>query len=876
MSAGVFRSPALPGAHLLVRVASAAAILISALAGALPPAAVRPALARSIGPWSDTSTADFAGCTTLTNISVTNAAGGELRLAAAVEDDFDGTALNTTRWTSGRVYTWGGSAPTLAGGRLTLDSAYIRSQASLAAGARAMEFRARLRASAQDTGWGSFGLGRQSQPYGATAGFAHRLFETDNVSQLYATSRDGSAAGAFPTIAGVDLTAWHTYRVEWGAAATQYFIDGVLQQTFAGTAATSAWAWFYTADPGSQVQVDWVRVAPYPASGEFISCAVDAEETTTWGTLALAADTPAGTAVAAETRTSADNANWSAWTAVGAGGQIASPAGRFLQYRLTFSTANPLISPEVRQVVVTPQTGWRHTALADFNQTCAVAANTSVADVNGGEVRLAAAVEDYFYNPQIDYTRWITGLTNSASGVPPVQASGVITLNASYLRSTVTVTEPVRTFEARARLRVPPPNTAWGDIGFGRQSTPGGADAASANRLFITTNTNLVQANARTGSPSPVNSNLPDVDPALWHLYRIQWTPTNTYYFVDGAVRVTDTVASAYAPYVWLYTLDPGSQIEVDWLRVDAYPASGTYQSCSFDAGQTTGWGALAWGGSTPAGTAVSFETRASPDGVSWSAWSALGAGNAVLSPAGRYLQYRAALSTSDSTASPQVDWVQVAAAGALPAVISGVSAAAATLPVQISAATDRLALARVQYGQTPALGTWLTGTEYLTSHTFALTGLPANTLYYYAVYAATPEGLESQSAVGTFTTPAGSLTQSTAAEFGQGASCSTLTNALIANAGGGEVRLRSTTLEDYFGTDGFFDTSQWVGRTITPSGPYTPTVAGGVVQVVSDTVGARIRSVNTYSPGQTIEFRAAYDPARYERIGFSDFGFQW
>jgi hypothetical protein len=250
--------------------------------------------------------------------------------------------------------------------------------------------------------------------------------------------------------------------------------------------------------------------------------------------------------------------------------------------------------------------------------------------------------------------------------------------------------------------------------------------------------------------------------------------------------------------------------------------------------------------------------------------------GGQINSAANRYLQYRATLTTTDSLESPQIDLVATSSAATLPPVISGLGASPDTSgAAQINWQTDQLAIGSLQYGLTPALGTWLTGTEYVTSHAFALTGLLPNTTYYYAAYAANGDGQTSQTDVASFTTPGAQLTHTSASDFGLGDTCAVLTGTIVSNAAGGEVRLRSTVLEDYFYSE-TFDTSQWVGRTISPTGTYTPTLLGGVAQVVNEANGARIRSAGTFGPGQTLEFRARFEPRTYQHVGFSDFSGQW
>ena len=64
----------------------------------------------------------------------------------------------------------------------------------------------------------------------------------------------------------------------------------------------------------------------------------------------------------------------------------------------------------------------------------------------------------------------------------------------------------------------------------------------------------------------------------------------------------------------------------------------------------------------TPAGTGVSFEARTgstpTPD-ASWTAFQPVGPGGEVQGPLGRrYLQYRATLTTTDTSVTPFVDSV--------------------------------------------------------------------------------------------------------------------------------------------------------------------------------------------------------------------------
>jgi len=89
-----------------------------------------------------------------------------------------------------------------------------------------------------------------------------------------------------------------------------------------------------------------------PSTGKLESAVLDAERAARWGKISVTADTPEGTEVGLETR-SGDSPDpddhWSAWAAA-PGGTIASPAARYLQYRMTLSSKDGKASPVVREV----------------------------------------------------------------------------------------------------------------------------------------------------------------------------------------------------------------------------------------------------------------------------------------------------------------------------------------------------------------------------------------------------------------------------------------------------------------------------------------------------------------------------------------------
>jgi len=101
-------------------------------------------------------------------------------------------------------------------------------------------------------------------------------------------------------------------------------------------------------------------------------------------------------------------------------------------------------------------------------------------------------------------------------------------------------------------------------------------------------------------------------------------------------------------------------------IRKSALMTSGTIESETIDLGETVSQFAgleyiSQW--TLPAGTTLSFETRTSDDGITWSPWVAATPSGQftadIKSPAGRYIQYRATF-TSSGTATPVLSEVRI------------------------------------------------------------------------------------------------------------------------------------------------------------------------------------------------------------------------
>lgn len=88
--------------------------------------------------------------------------------------------------------------------------------------------------------------------------------------------------------------------------------------------------------------------------------------------------------------------------------------------------------------------------------------------------------------------------------------------------------------------------------------------------------------------------------------------------------------------------------------------SEGTYESTVHDCALPSKWGVIEWTADLPKGTSVAIQSRtgsvADPDS-SWSGWCGpyVTSGTEIMSPPGRYIQYKAALRTSDPSVSPKL-----------------------------------------------------------------------------------------------------------------------------------------------------------------------------------------------------------------------------
>jgi len=157
---------------------------------------------------------------------------------------------------------------------------------------------------------------------------------------------------------------------------------------------------------------------------------------------------------------------------------------------------------------------------------------------------------------------------------------------------------------------------------------------------------------------------LPGVTLNVPHRFRIVWKPTSVEFYVDGAAVATHPVSidADMRPVISDYG-QFGASTKVDWLRMGSYATVGTFTSRVLDSGPGSAvWGTLTSQKTLPTGTGITFQTRSGPTktpDASWSAFQSINASSGIVSPAARYIQYRAQL-VGDGLSTPTLQRVSL------------------------------------------------------------------------------------------------------------------------------------------------------------------------------------------------------------------------
>jgi hypothetical protein len=273
---------------------------------------------------------------TNSNTRATRRLDGEVKLALGLEEYFNGTTLDSSQWISN---TWGSGGTVTAGsGVASVSGAYIRSANQVAYG----KLQGRVK----------FTTGVAFQHFG----FANSDFSSDwiifsvpggDTSRIYARTNLNGVFNDTPL--SVSLDTYHDFLIETLTSTTNFYVDGQLVHTQAVNASGFNHVWLSAGGTNGTLSADTILSGTYPSSGTFTSSALDAGSIVNWTNLFWQGN---GTATI-QARTSTDGTNWSGWSTPSSSfGTLALslPTGRYLQYQLNLSTADPAFSPEIFSV----------------------------------------------------------------------------------------------------------------------------------------------------------------------------------------------------------------------------------------------------------------------------------------------------------------------------------------------------------------------------------------------------------------------------------------------------------------------------------------------------------------------------------------------
>jgi hypothetical protein len=272
----------------------------------------------------DDSVAHFALGSPDTNTWVVDTGAVQLK-RTTLNETFDAASLPSSL--TSEPWANGPAAPTIDGGALKVDGGRVHTPAT-GPGPLVVEFRATFAAQPfQNVGlgntlnevpWAIFSTGGGSLPTG-----------------LYART---NAAGISPVNdllpTSIDPLVPHTYRIEWSPTDVKFFVDDALVATHL-VAITDSMRPIVSdvVTPGEDVKVDWLGVGPHRDAGTYESRVHDAgDDRAVWDS--VVATESAGIALATRSgKTATPDGTWSAWAPAGSAGAIASPIGRYVQYR---------------------------------------------------------------------------------------------------------------------------------------------------------------------------------------------------------------------------------------------------------------------------------------------------------------------------------------------------------------------------------------------------------------------------------------------------------------------------------------------------------------------------------------------------------------
>ncbi len=327
-----------PNTKYYYRVSSASySATTTSPAAAQPPAVFAPVPTPFV-----TDTAAEFNLGAASNTTVGTMAGGVLTLTPTFMDEFGSTALGSG-WSSSVLDT--GGTTTVAGGLATLTGTQVLGTSTYTTPS-SVALNATLSAADQRLGW-----------YSASPALS-AVFGRDSSGNLVALTVDAAGHNTTSPISGTFTAGPHEYRVDWSATTATYFIDGVQVATAPFVPGTTPLRIIASDDVvvGGGMPIDWVRVAPFSASGTYTSTVLDAGAPVVWDGVAATAAAPAGTTLTLRVRsgnTATPDGTWSAWATVPVSGSV-NLTNRYLQYQLTLTTTGTNVeTPTASRISVT-------------------------------------------------------------------------------------------------------------------------------------------------------------------------------------------------------------------------------------------------------------------------------------------------------------------------------------------------------------------------------------------------------------------------------------------------------------------------------------------------------------------------------------------
>jgi len=291
---------------------------------------------------------------------------------------------------------------------------------------------------------------------------------------------------------------------------------------------------------------------------------------------------------------------------------------------------------------------WVTSTTAEF-RLGTVGAGAYLSETTGGEVTLSPTVGAEFSGSALP-AGWTTSVITSGGG--STVGNGWVAVDGASVLAPTTYTSG-HTLEFVAKFSGEPNQNA----GFGLTSAllpPFAMFGVKPDGLFY----------ARSVAPGQL---FETAISGSWfgapHRFRIDWNATTVAFWIDGTLRVTHTIqfkgaTASMRPAITDQTTGGGA-LSVDWMRMTAYAASGTYTSPVYDAGAPVVWQTASWVADVIAGSnnvvvEVRTGTTPTPDTTNWTAFRAMSTGS-VVGGTSQYAQYRLTLSTIVPNAAPAV-----------------------------------------------------------------------------------------------------------------------------------------------------------------------------------------------------------------------------